>query len=78
LAFHIEGGTKHIHYNRVLRKIFGPKEEKIIGRCRKLYKEKLHDLYSLSNITRVMKLRIMTHSEGKEVRTELWCLNLMR
>ena len=64
------------------RKIFGPKGEKIIGQCRKLHKENLHDLYSSLNISRVMKLRRMrweghvTHSGGREARTEHWCLNL--
>jgi hypothetical protein len=61
----------------VLRKIFGPKEEEIIGWRRELNKEELHDLYSSSNITRAMKLRRMgwegpvTHSGGREVGTEL-------
>jgi hypothetical protein len=30
----------------VLRKIFGPKREKVIGGWRKLHKKELHDLYS--------------------------------
>jgi hypothetical protein len=32
--------------NRVLRKIFGPKRDKVIGEWRKLHDEELHDLYS--------------------------------
>jgi hypothetical protein len=34
---------------RVLRRIFGPKEE-IVGGWRKLYNEELHNLYSLPHI----------------------------
>jgi hypothetical protein len=65
-----------------LRKIFGPKEEEIIWQCRKLHKEELHDLYSSSNINRVMKLRRMrceghvTCIDGREARTDHCCLNL--
>jgi hypothetical protein len=32
--------------NRVLRRIFGPKRDEIIGGWRKLYNEELHNLYS--------------------------------
>ena len=45
--------------NRVLRKIFGPKRDEVIGEWRKLHNEELRDLYSLPNIVRVVKSRIM-------------------
>jgi len=45
--------------NRVLRRIFGPKRDKVTGEWRKLHKEKLIDLYSLPNIVRVVKSRRM-------------------
>jgi hypothetical protein len=32
--------------NRVLRRIFGPKRDELTEEWRKLYNEKLHDLYS--------------------------------
>jgi hypothetical protein len=32
--------------NRVLRRIFGPERDEIIGGWRKLHNEKLHNLYS--------------------------------
>jgi len=32
--------------NRVLRRIFGPKRDKVTGEWRKLYNEELNDLYS--------------------------------
>ena len=45
--------------NRVLRRIFGPKRDEVTGEWRKLYNEKLNDLYSLPNIVRVVKSRRM-------------------
>jgi hypothetical protein len=42
--------------NRVLRRIFGPKREEITGGWTKLHSEKLHDLYSSSNIIGMIKL----------------------
>jgi hypothetical protein len=45
--------------NRVLRKVFGPKRDEVTGEWRKLYNEKLNDLYSLPNIVRVVKSRRM-------------------
>jgi hypothetical protein len=45
--------------NRVLRRIFGLKRDKVIGDWRKLHHEKLHNLYcSLSGI-RIIKSRRM-------------------
>jgi hypothetical protein len=32
-------------YNRVLRRIFGPKRDKVTGEWRKLHTEELHVLY---------------------------------
>jgi hypothetical protein len=43
--------------NRVLRRIFGPKRDKVIGEWRKLYNEELHILYSFQNIIRQIKSR---------------------
>jgi hypothetical protein len=50
--------------NRVLKKIFGPKREERTGDWRKLHSEKLHDLYSSSNIIRVItsrRIRLAEH-----------------
>jgi hypothetical protein len=38
--------------NRVVRKIFGPKREKVTRDWRKLHNEDLHNLYASSNIIR--------------------------
>jgi hypothetical protein len=48
-----------VFVNRVLRKIFGSKRDKVTGECRKLHNEKLYDLYSSPNIVRVIKSRGM-------------------
>ena len=45
--------------NRVLRKVFGPKRDKVTGEWRKLHNEELNDLYSLPIIVRVVKSRRM-------------------
>jgi hypothetical protein len=39
--------------NRVLRRIFGPKRDDVMGEWRKLYNEELRDLYSLRSIIRM-------------------------
>ena len=39
----------------VLRKIFGPKRYEITGKWRKLHNKELDDLYSSTNIVRVIK-----------------------
>jgi hypothetical protein len=43
----------------VLRGIFGPKREDVTGGWRRLYNEKLHNLFSSQNIIRVIKSRRM-------------------
>jgi hypothetical protein len=45
--------------NRVLRRIFGPKRDEVMGEWRKLYNEELRDLYSLPSIIRITKSRRM-------------------
>jgi hypothetical protein len=43
----------------VLRKIFGPKRDEVMGGWRKLHDEELHKLYPLASIIRMMKSRRM-------------------
>jgi hypothetical protein len=43
--------------NRVLRRIFGPKRDEVIGEWRELHNQELHDLYSSSSIIRIIKSR---------------------
>jgi hypothetical protein len=43
----------------VLRRVFGHKRDVMTGEWRKVHNEELNDLYSLSNIVRVVKSRRM-------------------
>jgi hypothetical protein len=45
--------------NRVLRRIFGPKRDEVMGQWRKLYNGELHNLYSSPDIIRQIKSRRM-------------------
>jgi hypothetical protein len=46
-----------VYENRVLRRIFGPKREEVVGGWRRLHNEELHNLYPSPNIVGVIKLR---------------------
>jgi hypothetical protein len=41
--------------NRVLRRIFGPEREEVVGGWRRLQNEELHNVYDSLNIIRVIK-----------------------
>jgi len=41
--------------NRVLRRVFGPKRDEVTGEWRKLHNEELSNLYSSTNIIRVIE-----------------------
>jgi hypothetical protein len=45
--------------NRVLRRIFGPKRDEVMGEWRKLHSEEVRDLYSLRSIIRIINSRMM-------------------
>ena len=45
--------------NRVLRRVFGPKRDKVTGEWRKLHNKELSNLYCLPNTVRVVKSRRM-------------------
>jgi hypothetical protein len=45
--------------NRVLRRIFGPKEDEVTGEWRKLHNEELRNLYSSPSKIRIIKSRKM-------------------
>jgi hypothetical protein len=45
--------------DKVLRRIFGPKRDEVIGGWRKLHNEELHNVYCSPCIIRMIKLRRM-------------------
>jgi hypothetical protein len=45
--------------NRVSRRIFEPKRDRVTGRWRKLHNKELHNLYSSPSIIRIIKSRRM-------------------
>jgi hypothetical protein len=45
--------------NRILRKIFGPKRDEVIGGWRKFYNEELHNSYCSPSIIKIIKSRRM-------------------
>jgi hypothetical protein len=45
--------------NRVLRRIFGPKREEVVGGWRRLHNKKLHNFYTSPKIIRVINSRTM-------------------
>jgi hypothetical protein len=45
--------------NRILRRIFGPKRDEVMGEWRKLHSEELRNLYSSPDIIRQVKSRRM-------------------
>jgi hypothetical protein len=49
--------------NRVLRRIFGPKRDEVMGGWRKLHHEGLHNLYSSPSIIRMIKSRRLIWAE---------------
>jgi hypothetical protein len=52
-----EESRLRIFENWVLRRIFGPKRDEVTKEWRKIHKEELNDLYSSTNIVRVIKSR---------------------
>jgi hypothetical protein len=54
-----EGHRLRVFENRVLRRIFGPKGDEVMGEWRKLQSGELHNLYSSRDIIRQLKSRRM-------------------
>jgi hypothetical protein len=51
-----ESFLSRVFENRMLRRIFGPKRDEVMGEWRKLHNEELHDLYSSLSTIRVIKI----------------------
>jgi hypothetical protein len=56
--------------NRVMRRIFGPKLDEVVGGWRKLHNEELHKSYSSPSIIRMIKSRRMRWAENVALREE--------
>jgi hypothetical protein len=54
-----EENRPRVFENRVLRRIFGPKRDEVIGGWRKLHNEELHNLYCSPSVIRMIKSRRM-------------------
>jgi hypothetical protein len=79
LRFRQFSSGMRILWNRVLRRIFGPKRDEATGEWRRLHNEELNGLYPSPNIIRVIKSRRMrwvrhvARMEGKrDVHTGFW------
>jgi hypothetical protein len=59
LTFREEHRLK-VFENRVLRRIFGPKRNQIMGEWRKLHNGELHNFYPSPDIIRQIKSRVMS------------------
>jgi hypothetical protein len=53
----LEEHRLRVSENRVLRKIFGPKRNEVIGGWRKLHNQELRNLYCSPSIIRIIKSR---------------------
>ena len=49
-----EGRRVRVFENRVVRRIYGPKRDEVTGKWLRVYNEELNNLYSSTNIVRVI------------------------
>jgi lipid II:glycine glycyltransferase (peptidoglycan interpeptide bridge formation enzyme) len=54
-----EEHTLGLFENSMLKKVFGPQRDEVMGHWRKLQNEMLHNLYSSPDIIRMLKSRRM-------------------
>ena len=57
--------------NKVLRRIFGPRRDEVMGDWKRMHNDELNDLYSSPNIVRVIKWRRMRWA-GNVARTGVY------
>jgi len=57
LVSYTKGGTQAEDVREVLRKVHGPKRDKVTGELRRPYSKKLYTLYPSPNINQVIKSR---------------------
>jgi hypothetical protein len=61
----------------VLRRIFGPKRDEVMGQWRKMRNEELRDLYSLPSIIRIMKSRMRWAGHVARIGGEEECVQII-
>jgi len=73
-----EESKLRVFENRVLRRIFGPKQNKVTGELRKLHNEELNDLYSSGDQIekKEMSGACSTYGGEEKVHTGFWWGNL--
>jgi len=64
--------------NRVLRRIFGPKTDEVTGEWRKLHNEELSDMYSSTNVVRVVNKRRWAGHEARMKRGYIYIYIFIR
>jgi hypothetical protein len=68
----LESNSLKVFQKWVLRRIFGPIRDEVIEGWRKLHNEELHNLYSASSITGMIKLRRMRWTRKVACMGEKW------
>jgi hypothetical protein len=67
-------GGLRVFENRVLRRIFGPKRDEVIGAWKKLDNEELHNLYCSPSKIRMIKSSRMRRARHAERMGEEECI----
>jgi hypothetical protein len=66
LSIIVEFPKVRVFENRVLRRIFGPKRDEVMGGWRKLHYEELHNLYSYDQVKEDEMDRACSTNGGEE------------
>lgn len=72
MGMKIDAGTSRVFENRVLRRILGLKREEVTAGWKKLHNEKFCNLYSFTDIVRMIKSRRMSLVE------HITCIGIQR
>jgi ribosomal protein L34 len=70
-----------VYENCLLRKIFGPKRDEVIGDWRKPHNDELHNLFSLPSIIKVIesrRMRLVGHVARMTPKQNLYSLSMRK